>query len=105
MMFSFLIFRLWIEADVIAFVAQSIFLGYIVSQLAFLAHDALHGAISRSKGINEVFGHISMTICAGMGFREWKDRHLKHHRYCQNAEKDPDMDIGYIASVTRESYL
>lgn len=53
-------------------------------------HDAVHGAISRKyKWVNELCGYISsfMQLYAYKGF---KYIHLKHHKYTNDPEKDPD---------------
>jgi fatty acid desaturase len=103
---SFLILLNWIwaEENIYLLVFGYGLTAYVVSQIAFLAHDALHGSISKKKWVNDIFGHLGMTIIAGMGYTEWKDRHLKHHRYCQDENVDPDMQTAHIASVSKSSF-
>ena len=102
--FGFVLWQLWFSEHVVILIINYCLMSFIISQSGFLAHDALHASISRRKWVNDAIGQLSMTIIGGMGFREWKTRHLLHHRYCQLEERDPDMAVGYVASLTRNSY-
>jgi fatty acid desaturase len=67
--------------------------------MGFLGHDAGHYAISRKRWINDVWGHVGMTILCGMSFGFWRVRHNQHHAHCQEESGDPDMQFGVIFSV------
>ena len=103
--FGLILWLLWFSEHTVILIIGYCFMSYVISQSGFLAHDALHASISRRKLVNDTIGQISMTIIAGMGFGEWKTRHKLHHRYCQLEDRDPDMAGGYIASLTRQSYM
>jgi len=98
------LWHLWFSEHAAILIIDYCLISLLISQSGFLAHDALHASISRRKLVNEIFGQLSMTIIGGMGFREWKTRHLLHHRFCQLEDRDPDMAVGYVASLTRQSY-
>lgn len=102
--FGLVLWQLWFSGHAVILIINYCLMSLIISQSGFLAHDALHASISRRKLVNDTIGQLSMTIIGGMGFREWKTRHLLHHRYCQQEERDPDMAVGYVASLTRQSY-
>ena len=40
-------------------------------QLGFIAHDAGHGSVGRSRRGNGVAGHLAFTLLNGLGFRSW----------------------------------
>lgn len=57
-----------------------------------LMHDAVHGAISRQKTINNFIGLIAGVLCF-LPFLSWKKVHIEHHHWAGNIEKDPVMRI------------
>lgn len=75
----------------------------LLSQFAFVGHDAGHGAISRKPGANRLLGQIGMTLVTGLAFDEWIDRHRGHHRFCQDESRDPDMAVNFVVSLTQQS--
>ena len=103
--FGLVLWQLWFSEHTVILIIDYCLMSFIISQSGFLAHDALHASISRRKLVNDTFGQLGMTIIGGMGFREWKTRHILHHRYCQLEDRDPDMAVGFVASITRQSYL
>lgn len=91
-------------SDSIALVGIALLgLSYFTSQLAFLGHGALHGAVSGNRRIDLIFGLVSMTAFGGLGFEEWKKRHREHHLFCQVDGRDPDMAVEFAASLTEDS--
>lgn len=77
----------------------------LMAQFAFIAHDAGHSAISRNRSVNRALGQLCMTLVTGQAFDEWRTRHLAHHQFCQHEEKDPDMEVNFVASLTEKSAL
>jgi len=75
----------------------------LLAQFAFIGHDAGHGAASRRSAANRALGQISMTLVTGLAFDEWIGRHRAHHRFCQDEERDPDMAVDLVVSLTEKS--
>jgi fatty acid desaturase len=73
----------------------------LLAQFAFLGHDAGHRAVHRSGLWRGVLGQWSMTLVTGMAFEEWFDRHAAHHSHCQDEQRDPDMDVSLVVSLTQ----
>jgi fatty acid desaturase len=67
--------------------------------MGFVGHDAGHYALSRKRRVNDVWGHVGMTLLCGMSFGNWRLRHNLHHSRCQEIDGDPDMHFGVIFSV------
>ena len=93
----------WLASHAALLAAAYAGLAYFVSQLAFVAHATLHGAAGSGKRLNFALGQLSMTLAAGLGYDEWKQRHRDHHRFCQVEERDPDMAVDLVVSLTERS--
>jgi len=54
-------------------------------------HDANHGSYSRSNAINQLIGHLSMTVLGGYALN-WRLQHnVLHHTYTNVHEHDEDI--------------
>ena len=78
-------------------------LSLLMAQFAFIGHDAGHGAISGKAAINRTLGQLSMTLVTGLAYDEWIERHRAHHRFCQDEDRDPDMAVEIVVSLTEKS--
>jgi fatty acid desaturase len=57
-----------------------------------VAHDALHRSLSRSRWVNSVVGRIAFFFVVPMAsFSAFTYAHIQHHRYTNDASRDPDM--------------
>jgi fatty acid desaturase len=72
-------------------------------QLAGLMHDSGHRAVFKSTKRNNVLGYVSCALI-GMVFESWRERHNAHHAHPNQENKDPDLEIPFIAT-TREQFL
>lgn len=93
----------WLADSVLELAVACCALALILAQLAFIGHDAGHGSLAPTRVLNRAFGQIAMTVVTGLAFDEWIARHRMHHRYCQDASRDPDMAVTWVASLTLES--
>lgn len=57
-----------------------------------IMHDAVHGAVSRTRWINDFAGFMGGVFCM-LPYENWKRSHLKHHQWSGNVEKDPVMAL------------
>lgn len=88
---------LWIQG------AGDIGIALLLAQFAFIGHDAGHGAIGRRAAANRALGQVSMSLVTGLAFDEWIARHRVHHRFCQDEDRDPDMAVDLVVSLTQKS--
>jgi len=56
-------------------------------------HEASHGNIARVRWLNALAGELaaSVILCRFLGFRQI---HLRHHRYTNDPQRDPDRFTG-----------
>ena len=66
--------------------------------LGILQHDAAHGALHPDAKVND---WTAEWLCVS-GVRAYRDYHLKHHKYAQQAE-DPDLVLSAPFPITRAS--
>jgi fatty acid desaturase len=83
-------------------VACDLVLGLWVVQLGIIGHDAGHRAVNQRAWLNDLIGHISLTVTSGLAFAYFRHRHDLHHRYSQDPALDPDMQFDVVYSVHAE---
>jgi len=67
----------------------------LVNYLLFpVIHDASHGSVSQNPYINDAIGTIAGTTFFFAPFPTWRYIHLRHHRYTNIPDKDPDFWAG-----------
>ena len=54
--------------------------GFACVQLGFIAHDAGHGSVGRSRLGNGIAGHLAFTLLNGLGFQSWRVSHGRTSR-------------------------
>ncbi|GAA3810333.1 fatty acid desaturase family protein [Cellulomonas soli] len=72
-------------------------LALLMTQIAFLGHDAAHRQIFVSGGWNEWVSLVVVNLYAGMGLGWWQHKHTKHHAAPNTVGTDPDIDPGIVA--------
>jgi fatty acid desaturase len=70
--------------------------------LAILMHDAAHMALSSDPKVNDFVGHWICGQPVGAGLTSYRNYHLTHHKYAQQAE-DPDLGLSAPFPITRQS--
>ena len=79
-------------------VAASVMLASLCAvQLAYVAHDAGHGHISRHGFVNKLMGQLALTVTSGYAFSSWTRSHDQHHRRPNVVDLDPDVDTTWGA--------
>ncbi|MEL6858158.1 MAG: fatty acid desaturase family protein [Pseudomonadota bacterium] len=70
--------------------------------LAILMHEAAHGGLSRHRKINDFFGHWLSGAPIGGSLPSYRNYHLQHHKFAQQAE-DPDLSLSAPFPITKTS--
>ena len=59
------------------------------------AHDASHNAVSTNRQLNEWVGRLATVMQSPVPFfRTFRYIHMQHHRFTNEANKDPDAHLG-----------
>ncbi|WP_127573686.1 fatty acid desaturase family protein [Georgenia faecalis] len=75
----------------------AVVLALVLTQIAFLGHDAAHRQIFVSGKWNEWVSLIVINLFAGMGHGWWNRKHNKHHAAPNKLGADPDIAPGVLA--------
>ncbi len=66
-------------------------------------HDGVHQAVSPKRWLNDAIGWFCFTVLGGLACDYWRVKHnLKHHPFCNVADRDPDVDQWPFAFSTRQ---
>ncbi|MGC5617223.1 fatty acid desaturase family protein [Georgenia sp. Z1491] len=71
-------------------------LGLLMTQTAFMGHDAAHRQIFRSGKWNTWASLVMINLVTGMGHGWWNKKHNKHHAAPNQLGKDPDIGPGPV---------
>jgi fatty acid desaturase len=66
-------------------------LAFISVQAGFLAHEAVHGALTRNRFVTGFVGQIFNTLLTALCYSYFCHIHRRHHPHCNNRLRDPDM--------------
>lgn len=72
-------------------------LGVVMTQLAFLGHEAAHQAIFASRGWNEWAARVIAGLFNGLSYDWWVDKHGRHHANPNKEREDPDVRAGVMS--------
>ncbi len=71
-------------------------LGIILTQYAFLAHEAAHRQIFTSGKVNDAAGRALANLFVGISYSWWMTKHSRHHANPNIVGKDPDIEPDFI---------
>ena len=78
------------------------FLGMMFTQLGFVAHDAGHQQVFRSRRANWLLGLTVANALIGMSFGWWVPKHNAHHAHPNQVGLDPDIGEGLVAFTSAD---
>lgn len=70
--------------------------GVVLTQLAFLGHEASHRQVFETKRNNDTFGRL-LSTCVGISYSWWMNKHTRHHANPNRIAHDPDIGAGVLA--------
>ncbi|MEX1077612.1 MAG: acyl-CoA desaturase [Homoserinimonas sp.] len=71
-------------------------LGIILTQYAFLAHEAAHRQIFTSGKLNDAAGRTLANLFVGISYSWWMTKHSRHHANPNIVGKDPDIEPDFV---------
>ncbi|GAB2469422.1 fatty acid desaturase family protein [Xylanimonas ulmi] len=67
-------------------------LGVLLTQTAFLAHEAAHRQVLSSGRANDRLGRVLANGVVGISYSWWMAKHSRHHANPNRVDKDPDIE-------------
>ncbi len=85
-------------------------LGLVLTQFAFVAHEASHRQVLRSGPANDRLGRVLANGVVGISHSWWMSKHSRHHANPNKIGKDPDIEMDTISflpqsAATRTGFL
>lgn len=78
-------------------------LGIILTQFAFVAHEASHRQVFESGPANDRLGRILADAVVGISYAWWMNKHTRHHANPNTVGKDPDIEIDTISFIEEDA--
>jgi len=72
-------------------------LGVVLTQFAFMAHEAAHRQVFTTGKANDGLGRALGTFVVGISYSWWMSKHTRHHGNPNKIGKDPDIDTDTIS--------
>ncbi len=72
-------------------------LGIILTQYAFLAHEASHRQVFTSGKANDWAGRTLANLFVGISYSWWMTKHSRHHANPNIVGKDPDIAQDFVS--------
>lgn len=81
----------------------AVFFAVMLTQSAFIGHDAGHRQILDTRRGNNLVGQVHSTI-TGISYEWWVGKHNQHHANPNHEEHDPDIEIAALAFSHEQSH-
>ncbi|MDQ1582314.1 MAG: hypothetical protein QOF36_368 [Microbacteriaceae bacterium] len=78
-------------------------LGIIMTQFAFLAHEASHRQVFESGKANDRAGRWLADLVVGISYSWWMNKHSRHHGKPNTVGMDPDIEPDFIVFQTKDA--
>ena len=78
-------------------------LGIVLTQVAFLAHEAAHRQILTSGKANDRLARILAAGVVGISYSWWDSKHSRHHANPNRVGKDPDIEVDTVSFLAEDA--
>ncbi|KPG84726.1 acyl-CoA desaturase [Frigoribacterium sp. RIT-PI-h] len=78
-------------------------LGIILTQFAFLTHEAAHRQVFESGTRNDKVGRVLAAGVVGISYAWWMTKHSRHHANPNTKGKDPDIAFDTISFLEEDA--
>lgn len=79
------------------------FLGILLTQFAFLAHEASHRQVFVSGKANDRAGRFLASGIVGISYAWWMNKHSRHHAQPNVVGKDPDIERDFVSFLDEDA--
>ena len=84
--------------------APAAVLAVLMTQIAFLGHDAAHRQMFRSGRLNDWVSLIVANLLVGISYGWWQSKHTRHHGNPNKVGHDPDIAPGVLAFTPEQAH-
>jgi fatty acid desaturase len=78
-------------------------LGFALTQLGFIGHDAGHRQVSAKRWINSTIGLVHANLLTGFSYGWWVNKHNRHHAHTNRPGRDPDVGDGALTFTPEQT--
>jgi fatty acid desaturase len=78
-------------------------LGILLTQFAFITHEASHRQVFDSGRANDLIGRFLAAGVVGISYAWWMTKHTRHHANPNTLGKDPDIEFDTIAFLEEDA--
>jgi fatty acid desaturase len=78
-------------------------LGIVLTQYAFLAHEASHRQVFESGKANDIAGRTIANLFVGISYSWWMTKHSRHHANPNVLGKDPDVEQDFVSFTVEDA--
>jgi fatty acid desaturase len=78
-------------------------LGFLLTQFAFIAHEASHHQVFNPGPANERLGRVVANGVVGISHSWWTIKHNRHHANPNKVGKDPDIEVDTISFLEQDA--
>ena len=78
-------------------------LGILLTQFAFITHEASHRQVFDSGRANDRVGRVLAAGVVGISYAWWMTKHTRHHSNPNTIGKDPDIEYDTIAFLEEDA--
>ena len=78
-------------------------MGVLLTQVAFLAHEAGHRQVLRSGPANDRLARLLAAGVVGISYGWWDSKHSRHHGNPNRIGKDPDIEMDTITFLEADA--
>ncbi len=80
-------------------------LGFLLTQVSFITHEAAHRQVFASGPANDRAGRILANAFVGISYQWWMNKHTKHHANPNTIGKDPDVERDTISFLVEDAVV
>jgi fatty acid desaturase len=77
--------------------------GILLTQVAFVTHEAAHRQVLSSGPANDRLARILAAGVVGISYAWWTGKHTRHHANPNRVGKDPDIEIDTISFIETDA--
>lgn len=82
---------------------NAVVLSLLLTQTAFLGHDAAHRQIFKSGKWNDWASLVVANLLVGLSYGWWPSKHTRHHASPNQEGSDPDIDLPAVAFTPQQA--